>query len=50
MCSYGELRCLRASDGKRLWMSLKATEVADERVRWANAFLIAQDDRFFLLC
>ncbi|HTU20067.1 MAG TPA: PQQ-binding-like beta-propeller repeat protein [Gemmataceae bacterium] len=48
VCSYGELRCLRASDGKRLWMSLKATEVSDERVRWANAFLIAQGDRFFL--
>jgi outer membrane protein assembly factor BamB len=48
VCSYGELRCLRAEDGKRIWMSLKATEVADESVRWANAFLIAQGDRFFL--
>jgi outer membrane protein assembly factor BamB len=48
ICSYGELRCLRESDGKRLWMSLKATEVPDESVRWANAFLIAQGDRFFL--
>jgi outer membrane protein assembly factor BamB len=48
VCSYGELRCLRARDGKRMWMSLKATDVPDERVRWANAFLIAQGDRFFL--
>lgn len=48
VCSYGELRCLRARDGKRMWMSLKATEVPDESVRWANAFLIAQGDRFFL--
>jgi outer membrane protein assembly factor BamB len=48
VCSYGELRCLRARDGKRIWMSLKATEVPDEKVRWANAFLIAQGDRFFL--
>jgi outer membrane protein assembly factor BamB len=48
VCSYGELRCLRAGDGKRVWMSLKATEVPDESVRWANAFLIAQGDRFFL--
>ncbi len=48
VCSYGELRCLRARDGKRVWMSLKATEVPDESVRWANAFLIAQGDRFFL--
>ncbi|MHB1426212.1 MAG: PQQ-binding-like beta-propeller repeat protein [Gemmataceae bacterium] len=48
VCSYGELRCLRARDGKRMWMSLKATEVPDESVRWANAFLISQGDRFFL--
>lgn len=48
VCSYGELRCLRASDGKRIWMSLKATDVPDEKVRWANVFLIAQGDRFFL--
>jgi outer membrane protein assembly factor BamB len=48
VCSYGELRCLRGSDGKRIWMTLKATEVADERVRWANTFLIAQGNRFFL--
>jgi outer membrane protein assembly factor BamB len=48
ICSYGELRCLRARDGKRVWMSLKATEVPDEKVRWANAFLIAQGNRFFV--
>jgi outer membrane protein assembly factor BamB len=48
MCSYGELRCLRARDGKRMWMSLKAAEVHDESVRWANAFVIEQGDRFFL--
>jgi outer membrane protein assembly factor BamB len=48
MCSYGEMRCLRARDGKRVWMSLKPAEVPDESVRWANAFLIAQGDRFFL--
>jgi outer membrane protein assembly factor BamB len=48
VCSYGELRCLSASDGKRLWMTRKPTGAADDRVRWANAFLIAQGDRFFL--
>ncbi len=48
VCSYGELRCLHAEDGKRVWMTLQATEVPDESVRWANAFLIAQGDRFFL--
>jgi outer membrane protein assembly factor BamB len=49
MCSYGEMRCLRTRDGKRVWMSLKPAEVPDESVRWANVFLIAQGDRFFLL-
>jgi outer membrane protein assembly factor BamB len=48
VCSYGELRCLRASDGKRIWMTLKATGAHDETERWANAFLIPQGDRFFL--
>jgi outer membrane protein assembly factor BamB len=50
VCSYGELRCLRASDGKRMWMSLKATDVPDEgeESRWANAFLIPQGERVFL--
>src|SRR5262249_39194145 len=48
VCSYGELRCLRARDGKRIWMTLKATGAHDETERWANAFLIAQGDRFFL--
>jgi outer membrane protein assembly factor BamB len=48
VCSYGELRCLRAKDGERVWMTLKATDARDENERWANAFLIAQGDRFFL--
>jgi outer membrane protein assembly factor BamB len=48
VCSYGELRCLRADDGKRVWMTLAATGARDENERWANAFLIAQADRFFL--
>ena len=48
VCSYGELRCLRLKDGERVWMTLKATGAKDESERWANAFLIAQGDRFFL--
>jgi outer membrane protein assembly factor BamB len=49
VCSYGELRCLQARDGKRLWMTLKATCNTDRpEVRWANAFLVEQEDRFFL--
>jgi hypothetical protein len=49
VCSYGELRCLRLSDGKRLWANLEATGYAGgPQQRWANAFLVAQGDRFFL--
>jgi outer membrane protein assembly factor BamB len=48
VCSYGELRCLRAKDGKRVWMTLQATGARDESERWANAFLVEHGDRFFL--
>src|SRR5947199_2898716 len=48
VCSYGELRCLRLKDGKRVWQDLKATGPNPEPTRWANAFLVAQGDRFFL--
>jgi len=48
VCSYGELRCLRAKDGKRIWMTLQATGARDESERWANAFLVEQGERFFL--
>lgn len=49
VCSYGELRCLKADTGERVWMTLKATGNAREPTeRWANAFLIPQGDRFFL--
>src|SRR5262249_35609228 len=46
VCSYGELRCLDESDGKRMWSTFKAT--TGESVRWGNAFLIEQGDRFIL--
>ncbi len=46
VCSYGQLRCLKADTGERLWETFKAT--GDKEERWANAFLIAQADRFFL--
>jgi outer membrane protein assembly factor BamB len=46
VCSYGELRCLKADTGERVWSDLRATGGQEER--WGNAFLIAQGDRFFL--
>ena len=52
VCSYGQLRCLAADTGERVWEDLKATgSTGDTRRhvnRWANAFLIKNGDRFFL--
>lgn len=45
VCSYGELRCLRMSDGARVWENLKATGNANEPVeRWANGFLVRHEE------
>ena len=44
VCSYGQLRCLNAMTGKRLWESIEATG----RGRWWNAFLIKHHDRYFI--
>ena len=48
ICSYGQLRCLKAETGERLWETLKVTSPSGEPVRWANAFLVKNGDRFFL--
>jgi outer membrane protein assembly factor BamB len=45
--SYGELRCLKADTGERVWMTRVPTTGGKE-VRWGNAFLVAQGDRYFL--
>ena len=45
--SYGELRCLDAETGKRLWMTMKPT-TGGEKARWANVFLVKNGDRYFL--
>lgn len=46
-CSYGQLRCLKAESGERVWETFKAT-TGSRQARWGNAFLIEQGDRFFL--
>ncbi len=46
VCSYGELRCLKADTGKRLWSTDAPT--GGKSSRWANAFLVQNQDRFFL--
>ncbi|HLH53244.1 MAG TPA: PQQ-binding-like beta-propeller repeat protein [Verrucomicrobiae bacterium] len=47
VCSYGQLRCLNAETGQRVWETLKAT-TSGEPVRWANAFIVKNANRFFL--
>jgi outer membrane protein assembly factor BamB len=46
VCSYGQLRAIRAATGERLWETFAAT--GGKETRWANAFLVPQGDRFFL--
>ncbi len=60
ICSYGQLRCIEAATGKRIWETMQATRGArtDPKVaaedtpaeseRWSNAFLIPHGDRYFL--
>ncbi len=47
VCSYGQLRCLKLATGERVWQTFEATTGGKE-VRWANAFLIKNGDRYFL--
>jgi outer membrane protein assembly factor BamB len=47
VCSYGQLRCLKAETGERVWETFQAT-TAGEPVRWANAFIVKNGTRFFL--
>lgn len=46
VCSYGELRCLDARTGDRLWETHAPT--SGQSARWGNAFLTQHEDRFFL--
>lgn len=45
VCSYGQLRCLDATTGERLWESLEAT---GEKARWSNAFITRNRDVYFI--
>jgi len=45
-CSYGQFRCLKADTGERLWETFEPT--TGKSVRWGNAFLVKNGDRYFL--
>jgi outer membrane protein assembly factor BamB len=46
VCSYGELRCLKADTGERVWETDRPT--TGDSMRWGNAFLVRQGDRVVL--
>jgi outer membrane protein assembly factor BamB len=48
VCSYGQLRCLKADSGERIWETLNATTTDGQPARWANAFIVKNGNRFFL--
>ncbi len=45
VCSYGQFRCLNAQTGERVWESM---EITKENKRWASAFIVRHEDKFFL--
>ena len=45
VCSYGQLRCLDARTGERVWESMDLTK---ENARWATGFIVRQGDRYFI--
>ncbi len=45
ICIYGELRCLRAGSGERVWESL---DWIGERAHWAAGFLVKNGGRYFI--
>jgi outer membrane protein assembly factor BamB len=45
ICSYGELRCVDAKSGERVWTSDKVMN--GKSLRWGNAFIIPQGDRYW---
>ncbi len=49
ICSHGQLRCLKATTGERVWETFQATGVKKPE-RWANAFLVRHEEskNFFI--
>lgn len=45
VCSYGQLRCLLAKSGERIWES---QALVKERVRWGSAFMVRHGERLFV--
>jgi hypothetical protein len=48
VCSYGQLRCLKAQTGERVWETFAPTTGEAGPARCANAFVIPNGTRYFL--
>ncbi|HYG76213.1 MAG TPA: PQQ-binding-like beta-propeller repeat protein [Planctomycetota bacterium] len=51
VCSYGQFRCIEVDTGARVWESFIPTGGPYEQpegVRWGNAFIVKNGERFFL--
>ena len=46
VCSYGQFRCIKAATGERVWETFAPVTSAEGR--WANAFIVKHQDRFFI--
>ena len=47
-CQVGCLRAVELADGKRLWETFQPTTGGDRRMSHGNAFLVKNEDRYFL--
>ncbi len=45
VCSYGQLRCVNAKTGERVWETLALT---GEKARWSTAMITRHKDRYFV--
>jgi len=60
VCSYGQLRCIKAATGERVWETMLATRgkrtppnvtassEPAESERWGHAFIVPHEDHYFL--
>ena len=48
VCGYGQLRCLKADTGERVWETLAATTADSKPARWTTAFLVRNGKRHFI--
>ncbi|MBC8326975.1 MAG: PQQ-like beta-propeller repeat protein [Verrucomicrobia subdivision 3 bacterium] len=46
VCSYGQFRCIKVATGVRVWETF--APVTKGEGRWANAFIVKHQDRFFI--